>query len=117
VACFQRVIDQIVHNESLEDTFPYLSDIRLCRKTQDEHDRNLEKFLASSENYNLTLNKEKCKFSVKSITLLGYIISNKSIKSDPDRLRPLLDLPIPRDTKVLREGASLTTKETISTLG
>jgi transposase InsO family protein len=107
VACFQRIIDQIVQDEHLEGTFPYLDDVTICGRTQEEHDRNLEKFLAAAEKYNLTLNKEKCKFSVRSVTLLGYVISNKTIKPDPNRLQPLLDLPIPQDTASLRRALGM----------
>ncbi|XP_018403046.1 PREDICTED: uncharacterized protein LOC108779970 [Cyphomyrmex costatus] len=102
VACFQRIIDQIVQDEGLEDTFPYLDDVTICGKTQQEHDRNLERFLAAAQKYNLTLNQKKCIFSVRSVTLLGYVISNKTIKPNPDRLQPLLDLPIPQDIASLR---------------
>lgn len=102
VACFQRVIDQIVQDEGLEGTFPYLDNVTICGKTQQEHDRNLEKFLAAAQKYNLTLNKRKYNFSARSVTLLGYVISNKTIKLDPDRLQPLLSLPIPHDTTSLR---------------
>jgi hypothetical protein len=62
----------------------------------------LEKFLASAKKFSLMLNKEKCKISVKSVTLLGYVIFNKMIKPDPDYLQLLLDLPIPRGTSSLQ---------------
>lgn len=107
VACFQRVIDQIVENENLEGTFPYLDDVTIGGKNQEEHDRNLERFLAAAEKYNLTLNKEKCQFSVRTVTLLGYVISNKTIKPDPNRLQPLRDLPIPKEVASLRRALGM----------
>lgn len=107
VAAFQRTIDHIVETESLENTYPYLDDVTICGKNQEEHDKNLEKFFAAVEKYNLTLNKEKSKFSLKSISLLGYTISNKTIKPDSDRLKPLLDLPVPEDSSALQRALGM----------
>ncbi|KMQ83221.1 enzymatic poly [Lasius niger] len=92
-------MDQIIKDEDLKGTFPYLDDVTIGGKNQKEHDRNLKKFLDTAEKYNLTLNKDKCQFSV---TLLGYVISNKTIKPDSNRLKPLLELPIPKDAASLR---------------
>jgi hypothetical protein len=47
------------------------------------------------------LNEEKCTFSIKSVNLLGYTIENKTLKPDPDHLRPMMELPIPKDTASL----------------
>ncbi|MFT4324893.1 MAG: hypothetical protein AB3P25_00600 [Candidatus Liberibacter psyllaurous] len=48
----------------------------MCGRDQKEHDENLKKFLSATEKYNLTLNMEKCKFSITAVSLLGYTISN-----------------------------------------
>jgi hypothetical protein len=61
-----------------------------------------KKLLAAAEKYNLTLNEEKCTFSNKSVNLPGYTTENKTIKPDPDRLKPVLELPIPKDTASLQ---------------
>lgn len=98
VACFQRTIDAVIEEEHLEDTFPYLDDVTVGGRDQQEHDTNLQKFLAAAKKFNLTLNEEKCVFSTKSIALLGYIVENRTIRPDPDRLAPLMSLPVPSDT-------------------
>jgi len=102
VAAFQRVIDQVIRTEQLQDTYAYLDDVTICGKTQEQHDINLKKFIGAANTYNLTINNDKSSFSLKSINLLGYHISNKSIKPDPSRLEPLKNLPPPRDTASLR---------------
>ena len=45
-------------------------------------------------NTGLTLNKDKTVSSVKSLCILGYCVSKGSIKPDPERMKPLLDLPV-----------------------
>lgn len=102
VACFQRVIDKIINDEMLEGVFPYLDDVTVCGKNQNEHDENLDRFLKAIQKYDLTLNEEKCRFSEQSVKLLGYVVGNKTLKPDPNRLKPLMDLPIPNDTASLQ---------------
>lgn len=107
VACFQRTIDTVIEEEQLKDTFPYLDDVTVGGRNQEEHDRNLENFFAAAKKYNLTLNEEKCVYSAKSIALLGYIVENKTIRPDPDRLAPLMNLPVPVDTASLQRALGM----------
>ena len=99
VPCFQRIMDQLVEKYSLQATFPYLDNITVCGKTQDEHDANLEKFLAAAKELNLTINESKCEFNTKKLHILGYVVENGEMRPDPQRLQPLLDLPPPTDEK------------------
>ena len=107
VACFQRTIDTLIEEEQLEDTFPYLDDVTVCGRDQEEHDKNLGRFFAAAKKYNLTLNEEKCVYSTESIALLGYIVENKTIRPDPSRLAPLMNLPVPGDAASLQRALGM----------
>ena len=98
VAAFQRIVDKIVEQEKLTQTFPYLDNIAIAGHTKEEHDSNLEKFSAAVKRRNLTLNKNKSVLSVQCINILGYQVSRGSIKPDPDRLKPLQQMA-PSTTK------------------
>ena len=102
VACFQRVIDSVIKNENLEGVFAYLDDVTVCGNDRTEHDQNLEKFMTAVRKYNLTVNKEKSSYSKNSIKLLGYLIEQGTIRPDPSRLEPLLNLPVPNNPKNLQ---------------
>ncbi|GFW78383.1 retrovirus-related Pol polyprotein from transposon opus [Trichonephila clavipes] len=101
VACFQRVIDKIIEDEGLTLTYPFI-DVTVCGKDKKEHDDNLEKFMTVAKKYNLTLNEDKCTYSSNSVHLLGYIIQDGIIKPDPERLKPLRDMPVPKDSSALQ---------------
>ena len=66
---------------------------------QEEHDINLSKLLEACKIDNLELNHAKSVFSVSSICLLGYQISNHEIRPDPERFEPLRNIPPPVDLK------------------
>ena len=102
VAAFQRVIDQIIKETAAEDTYAYIDNVTVCGQTQAEHDRNLHRFMEAAERYSLTFNDDKCTFSTASVNLLGYTIADGEIRPDPERLKPLLALPVLTDMRSLR---------------
>ncbi|GFS72378.1 retrovirus-related Pol polyprotein from transposon opus [Trichonephila clavipes] len=107
VACFQRVIDKIIEEEGLTLTYPFIDDVTVCGKDQKEHDDNLEKFMTVAKKYNLTLNEDKCTYSSNSVHLLGYIIQDGIIKPDHERLKPLRDMPVPKDSSALQRALGM----------
>ena len=107
VAAFQRVIDQIIDQEKLEGTFAYLDNITVAGESQEEHDENVKKFLDIVEKYSLTLNKEKTAGPTTSINILGYLVSKGQMRPDPDRMEPLLKLPLPKDPASLQRALGL----------
>ena len=104
VAAFQRVIDRIIESENLEGTLAYVDNITVAGNDQSEHDANVSKFLKATTKYGLTLNESKTVSSVKSLKLLGYCVSKNCIRPDPDRMQPLLDLPLPHDPASLQRA-------------
>lgn len=107
VVCFQRAIDSIIRKSNLEGIYTYLDDITICGKDQKDHDDKLQKFLEIAQKYQLTINKQKSEFSLKEINILGYLICNGIVKPDPERLRPLLDLEVPKDSNSLKRAIGL----------
>ena len=107
VPAFQREMDKMVEQESLKDTFPYLDNITVAGRNQEEHDLNVEKFLAAIKKRNMTLNDSKTISSVSSINILGYCVGNGLIKPDQERLRPLWSLPPPCNFKSLKRVLGL----------
>lgn len=102
VSCFQREMDRFVEENELQATFPYLDNITICGKDQIDHDKNLGSFLRAAHEKNLTYNEEKCEFSITKLHILGSVIEHGEIRPDPNRLRPLLELPPPTDMKAHR---------------
>ena len=81
--------------EGLNDTFPYLDNVTVAGKDQEEHDNNVQRFLEAVRLRNLSLNQSKTLESVKSINILEYCVGDGIIKSDTERLCPLQEFPPP----------------------
>lgn len=68
-------------------------------KTKDEHLDHLRKKFAWLQKYKLRLNPAKCTFRVRSGKLMGFIVSQKGIEVDPDKVRTIQDMPPPKTEK------------------
>ena len=99
VPCFQRIIDDIIKSNNCKGTFAYLDNITVGGTSQQEHDVNLDRFLAVAKNHNLTFNESKCIYNTDTIDLLGYRIKNGTLQPDPARVKTLQDLPSPNNRK------------------
>ena len=99
VPCFQRIVDDIIEYNGCKGTFAYLDNITVGGATQEDHDKNLSKFLSVSKTHNLTFNEAKCVYSTDTIKLLGYEIHNGCLRRDPDRVKTLRELSPPKTTK------------------
>ena len=99
VACFQRVIDEVIKKENLQATMAYVDNVTVCGDSDAEHDANVDAFLKAARKYNLTFNNDQSVIKASKIRLLGFEVSKGQIKPDPDRLQPLRDLPAPETKK------------------
>lgn len=107
VAAFQRSIDNIIRSENLQGTFAYVDNITICGTNQADHDANLDKFRQAARKYNLTFNEDKSIISKHAVSMLGYQIENHTIKPDPERLEPLLKMPVPTSKSMMQRALGL----------
>ena len=70
---FQQVMNVIIVANNLQGTYAYMDDLTICGKTKDEHDKDLEWFWEVARAFHLTVNENKCKLKLESVTLLGRV--------------------------------------------
>ena len=102
VPAFQRIMDSIIRKAQLQKTYAYLDDVIVAGETKEEHENNLTRFLEAIKDANITLNPEKSQVGLTSISLLGYIIENKTKRPNPEHTKSLHDLPLPTNTRELK---------------
>ena len=95
VSMFQRVIQGIIQKYNLKDTYAYLDNVTIAGIDEEDHDMKLNALRTAAKKENLTFNEEKSVIKKTEIDLLGYRISHGVIKPDPERLKPLVNLPLP----------------------
>ena len=67
VASFQRIMVDLIVSYSLTDTFPYLDNVTIGGRTQQEHDENVRRFLEMVTEQGLTLNVSKSIIAMRII--------------------------------------------------
>eukprot|EP00258_Populus_trichocarpa_P032333 XP_024448352.1 uncharacterized protein K02A2.6-like [Populus trichocarpa] len=72
--------------------------IAKSKKGQD-HVEVLRKLFERLRKYELRLNPAKCSFGVKSGKLLGFVVSDRGIEVDPDKVRAIQAMSSPKTEK------------------
>ncbi len=100
---FQRLMEIILHDLNWKICLVYIDDIIVFSKTFEEHLENLQLVFTALENANLRLKPKKCAFLKPSIQFLGYVISEKGIEVDPEKVRAVQETEYPKDVKQLQQ--------------
>ena len=69
---------------------------------QQEHDLRLHAVLKAIKAAGVTLNSEKCLFSVDKLKFLGHVISREGVSADPDKTKAILQMKPPTNITELR---------------
>ena len=73
-------------------------------KDHEGHIPTLRKFFERIRFYKLRLNPKKCTFEVTSRKLLGFMVSQRGIEVDPDKIKAIVAMKPPRKEKEIRES-------------
>ena len=98
-ANYQRATTALFHDMMHKEVEVYVDDMMVKSEMREGHFEALDKFLARLEKYNLRLNPKKCVFRVTSGKLLGYIVSERGIEVDPDKIKAIQEMPVPKIEK------------------
>ena len=96
VSFFQRFIDYLIEKYWLCGTYAYLDNITVSGNNTTDHDDKLKALLNAAKREGLTFNDNKCIYNQTEINLLGYRVTHSQIRPNPERLRPLLKMPLPQ---------------------
>lgn len=77
----------------------YVDDVLIISETIEDHCDHIKKVLEKFDEYNVTVNPEKCRFSKKEVTFLGHIISEYGIRMDPQKIETIQNFKTPTKKK------------------
>ena len=101
-ATYQRAMVALFHDMMHKEIEVYVDDMITKSKDEESHIPALRKLFKRLRKYQLKLNPAKCTFGVKSGKLLGFVMSNKGIEVDPDKLKAIQDMPAPKTEREVR---------------
>ncbi|WRX28661.1 Reverse transcriptase domain - like 10 [Theobroma cacao] len=100
---YQRAMVALFHDMMHKEIEVYVDDMIAKSHIERDHTVNLKKLFERLRKFQLKLNPAKCTFGVTSRKLLGFIVSEKGIEVDPDKIRAIQELPPPKTQKEVRE--------------
>jgi len=98
-ATFQRAMDIAFVGEKDKFVVIYLDDITVFSKSDDEHLKHLRQTFQKCRKFGLSLNPKKSHFAVQEGRLLGHLVSADGIRIDPERVKAILKISLPRSKK------------------
>ncbi|UYV82952.1 hypothetical protein LAZ67_22001514, partial [Cordylochernes scorpioides] len=97
---YQKGMDSILLD--LKGVICYLDDVVVYAKDIQELEERLRKVLQRFDKVGIRLNRNKCKFAMEELDILGHIVSSEGIKPDNRKIEAVLNFPIPKNIEMLR---------------
>ena len=98
-ATYQRMVNEIFQGQIGRNAEIYVDDMLIKSKKRNEHLKNVRETLSRLRACGLRINPEKCSFGVSSGKFLGYMISQRGIEPNPDKIKALQDMREPTSYK------------------
>ena len=77
----------------------YMDDMLIKNKEELAHLDDLKETFATLRQYQMKLNPTKCAFGVASGKFLEFMVSQSGIEANPEKVRAILDMTLPKTVK------------------
>ncbi|PKI79089.1 hypothetical protein CRG98_000518 [Punica granatum] len=94
-ATYQRAMVTLFHDMMHKEVEVYVDDMIAKSKEGEDHLVNLKRLFDRLKEYKLRLNPARCTFGARSGKLLGFVVSERGIEVDPDKVKAIKELPPP----------------------
>ena len=98
-ATYQRLVNRMFQKQIGASMEVYIDDILVKSTTAELHITHMSEAFQILREYNMKLNPAKCAFGVSSEKFLGFIVNNRRIEANPDKIKVVLDMPPPTNIK------------------
>ena len=91
-APYQRLVNHMFRLQIGQNVEVYIDDILAKSLDKGKHLDDLEETFDTLKQYNMKLNPSKCAFGVSSRKFLGFMVLNRGIEANPDKIQAILDM-------------------------
>ena len=98
-ATYQRLVNRMFQKQIGTTMEVYIDDMQVKSTTAELHIAHLSVEFQILREYNMKLNPAKCAFRVSVGKFLGFIVNNRGIEANPDKIKVVLDMPSPSSIK------------------
>ena len=102
---FQRFIDQVLRG--LPFSYAYIDDVLVASSSTEEHIQHLRMVLEHFKQYGVIIKPSKCVLGVTTLEFLGHQVNSEGIKLLEEKVKAILDFPLPSTHQKLRQFLGL----------
>eukprot|EP00117_Sycon_ciliatum_P027910 scpid26178/ scgid22563/ Retrovirus-related Pol polyprotein from transposon opus; Protease; Reverse transcriptase; Endonuclease len=104
---FQRVMSDLL--AGIPGVFVYVDDVLVTGDSIKQHDERLQRVLERLQAAQLKLNNDKCQWKQSEVRYLGSILNAQGVNPDPDKVKAILDMPLPESQSDVRRFLGMLT--------
>ena len=104
-AMYQRLVNQMFNKQIGRNVEVYVDNMLVKSKEEENYLDNLKETFNTFRQYSMKLNPTKCAFGVSSGKFLVFMVSQRGIEGNPEKVRAILEMS---SLKTIKEVQSLT---------
>ena len=101
-ATYQRLMNKMFAHQLGRNVQVYVDDMLVKSVRENDHLNNLQETFNTLRSYNMKLNPSKCVFGVTAGKFLGFMVSQRGIEVNSEKVRAILELEPLRTVKAMQ---------------
>ncbi|XP_057517940.1 uncharacterized protein LOC130798860 [Amaranthus tricolor] len=105
-ATYQRMVNKVFQSQIGRNLEVYVDDMITKSKQASQHAADLRETFNTLRKHQMRLNPEKCVFGVTGGKCLGFLVDERGIEANPDKIKAIQDMKSPRSVKEVQREKS-----------
>ena len=102
-ATYQRLVNKMFNKQINRNMEVYVDDMLVKSKEELAHLDDLRETFATLKQYQMKLNPGKCVFGMVSGKFLGFMVSQRGIEANLEKVQAIIDMASPRTAKEVQK--------------
>jgi len=103
-ATFQAIMNELLRDLiDIGNVKSFINDVIVGIESKKGHDELVEEILRRMKENDLYVKPEKCKWKVREVDFLGVVIGPERIKMEEEKVKAVLNWPVPKSVKNVQE--------------
>ena len=98
-ATYQRLVNKMFSKQIDRNMEVYVNDMLVKSKEELAYLDNLKKTFVTLKQYQMKLNPSKCVFGIASGKFLGFMVSQRGIEANTEKVQAIINMASPRTVK------------------